>query len=48
LRLVRQGDNAAISDGDVIGESREQLRSLRFWRDRDWSRSKRQAAQPTV
>jgi hypothetical protein len=33
------GDEAFICEGDLIGKTREQLRSLHFRRDRDWLRS---------
>jgi hypothetical protein len=29
-------DEVKFSEGDVLGKSREQLRSLHFRRDRDW------------
>ena len=33
------GDEVLICEGDLIGKSREQLRSLHFRRDRDWLQS---------
>jgi len=33
------GDEALVCKGDLIGKTPEQLRSLRFQRDRDWLRS---------
>jgi hypothetical protein len=32
-------DEVLISEGDLIGKTRAQLRSLHFRRDRDWLRS---------
>ena len=32
-------DEVKFSEGDLIGKSREQLRSLHFRRDRDWLQS---------
>ncbi len=32
-------DEVLISEGDLIGKTREQLRSLHFRRDRDWLQS---------
>ena len=32
-------DEVLVSEGDLIGNSQEQLRSLRFRRDRDWLQS---------
>jgi hypothetical protein len=32
-------DEVLVSEGDVLGKTREQLRSLHFRRDRDWLRS---------
>lgn len=34
LRWV--ADEVLITEGDLLGKSREQLRSLHFRRDRDW------------
>lgn len=33
------GDEVMICEGDLIAQTREQLRSLHFRRDRDWLRS---------
>ncbi len=33
------GDEILICEGDLIGKTREQLRSLHFRRDRDWLQS---------
>ena len=33
------GDEILVCEGDVIGKTREQIRSLHFRRDRDWLRS---------
>ena len=33
------GDEVLICEGDLIGKTREQVRSLHFRRDRDWLRS---------
>jgi hypothetical protein len=33
------GDEVLIFEGDLIGQPREQLRSLHFRRDRDWLQS---------
>ena len=33
------GDEILISEGDLIGKTRDQLRSLHFRRDRDWLQS---------
>ena len=35
--LVR--DEVPVCQGDLIGKTREQLRSLHFLRDRDWLQS---------
>ena len=32
-------DEVLVSEGDLIGKTREQIRSLHFRRDRDWLRS---------
>ena len=32
-------DEVLVCEGDLIGKTREQLRSLHFRRDRDWLRS---------
>jgi hypothetical protein len=32
-------DEALVCEGDLIGKTREQLRSLHFRRDRDWLQS---------
>ena len=32
-------DEVLVSEGDLLGKSREQLRSLHFRRDRDWLQS---------
>ena len=32
-------DEVLISEGDLIGKTREQIRALHFRRDRDWLRS---------
>ncbi len=32
-------DEVLFSEGDLLGKSREQLRSLHFRRDRDWMQS---------
>ena len=32
-------DEVKFSEGDLLGKSREQLRSLHFRRDRDWLQS---------
>jgi hypothetical protein len=32
-------DETLISEGDLLGKSRDQLRSLHFRRDRDWLQS---------
>ena len=32
-------DEILVCEGDLIGKTREQLRSLHFRRDRDWLRS---------
>jgi hypothetical protein len=33
------GDEVLICEGDLIGKTRQQLRSLHFRRDRDWLQS---------
>ena len=33
------GDEVLICEGELIGKTREQLRSLHFRRDRDWLQS---------
>ena len=33
------GDEVLICEGDVIGKTRDELRSLHFRRDRDWLQS---------
>lgn len=33
------GDEVLICEGDLIGKTREQLRSLHFRRDREWLQS---------
>jgi hypothetical protein len=33
------GDEVLICEGDLIGKTREQLKSLHFRRDRDWLQS---------
>jgi hypothetical protein len=37
--LTWYADEIVISEGDLIGKTREQLRSLHFRRDRDWLQS---------
>jgi hypothetical protein len=37
LRWV--SDEVLVSEGDLIGKTKEQLRSLHFRRDRDWLQS---------
>jgi hypothetical protein len=37
LRWV--ADEVLVSEGDLLGKTREQLRSLHFRRDRDWLQS---------
>jgi hypothetical protein len=32
-------DEVLICEDDLIGKTREQLRTLHFWRDRDWLQS---------
>jgi len=32
-------DEVLVSEGDLLGKSRDQLRSLHFRRDRDWLQS---------
>ena len=32
-------DEILVSEGDLVGKTREQIRSLHFRRDRDWLRS---------
>ena len=32
-------DEVLVSEGDLVGKTREQIRSLHFRRDRDWLRS---------
>ena len=32
-------DEVLVSEGDLVGRTREQIRSLHFRRDRDWLRS---------
>jgi hypothetical protein len=32
-------DEVLFSEGDLVGKSREQIRSLHFSRDRDWLQS---------
>jgi len=32
-------DEVLVSEGDLVGNTREQIRSLHFRRDRDWLRS---------
>ncbi|MGA8339576.1 MAG: hypothetical protein WB761_32860 [Solirubrobacteraceae bacterium] len=32
-------DEVLVSEGDLVGKTREQIRSLHFCRDRDWLRS---------
>jgi hypothetical protein len=33
------GDEVMLSEGDLLGKTREQIRALHFHRDRDWLRS---------
>ena len=33
------GDEILVCEGDLIGQTRDQLRSLHFRRDRDWLQS---------
>lgn len=33
------GDEVVVCEGDVVGKTREQLRSLHFRRDREWLQS---------
>jgi hypothetical protein len=35
----RRMRRAMVSEGDLVGKSREQIRSLHFRRDRDWLQS---------
>jgi hypothetical protein len=37
--LAWYADEVLVCEGDLIGKTREQLRSLRFRRDRDWLQS---------
>jgi hypothetical protein len=37
--LTWYADEIRICEGDLIGKTRQQLRSVRFRRDRDWLRS---------
>ena len=37
--LAWYADEILVCEGDLIGKSREQLRSLHFRRDRDWLQS---------
>ena len=37
--LTWYADEILVCEGDLIGKTREQLRSLHFRRDRDWLRS---------
>jgi hypothetical protein len=37
--LRRSGDEVLVCEGDLIGKTREQLRSLHFRRDREWLQS---------
>ncbi len=37
--LTWYADEILICEGDLVGKTREQLRSLRFPRDRDWLQS---------
>jgi hypothetical protein len=37
--LTWYADEILISEGDLIGKTRQQLRSLHFRRDRDWLQS---------
>jgi hypothetical protein len=37
--LVWYGDEILFCEGDLLGKTQDQLRSLRFRRDRDWLRS---------
>ena len=37
--LTWYADEILVCEGDLIGKSREQLRSLHFRRDRDWLQS---------
>ena len=37
--LTRYADEVKITEGDVIGKTAEQLRTLHFQRDRDWLQS---------
>jgi len=39
VALSWYGDEILISEGDLLGKTREQLRSLHFRRDRDWLQS---------
>jgi hypothetical protein len=34
--LTRYADELLMCDGDLVGKTREQLRTLHFRRDRDW------------
>jgi hypothetical protein len=38
-RLRWYGDEVLVCEGDVVGKTREQLRSLHFRRDREWLQS---------
>jgi hypothetical protein len=33
------GDEVLVSEGDLIGKTQDELRSLHFRRDRDWLQS---------
>ena len=37
--LTWYADEVLVCEGDVVGKTREQLRSLHFRRDRDWLQS---------
>ena len=37
--LTWYADEVLVCEGDLIGQTREQLRSLHFCRDRDWLQS---------
>jgi hypothetical protein len=39
VALTWYGDEVLVSEGDVVGKTQDELRSLHFRRDRDWLRS---------
>jgi hypothetical protein len=39
VALSWYGDEILVCEGDLLGKTREQLRSLHFRRDRDWLQS---------